>query len=195
MAITDKQLKFSFLREYHLILADFDVILGFIDPSNENFETFSHRIYELYLRSCTALEAVFKRILHEADYQPSHQRLDIEDYFIVNSTNKLNEYETRLDSWRSCEYKLKPFEAWDSTNYVPLGWYQSYNNVKHDRDQNFKEANLRNLIMSIGGLFVLLYSEFSKDVFGQYQETPMYHTSDDGFVHSNDSIFSIKPLA
>ena len=33
---------------------------------------------------------------------------------------------------------------------------QSYNNVKHNRVVNFKEANLLNVLKSIAGLFVIL---------------------------------------
>jgi len=192
MPIIDKQIKFSFLREYHLILQDFDKILGFVDPSDENEIVFSHRIFELLLRTCTALETVFKRVLKDQNYKINKSRLDIKDYFTVNSQYKLSEYEVMFDSWRSGTKIIKPFEAWNTGSYARLVWYQAYNDSKHDRDQNFKDANLKNLTSAIAGLTVLLHSQYKHDVFGKYQETMMTHSNDQGFKYSNDSIFSIK---
>lgn len=191
MTITDKQIKFSFLREYNLIMEDFDQILSFIDPDDENLPTFSHRTFELLLRTCTALETVFKRILTDRNYNsPSGRELNIRDYATLNNDLRLSEYDVSFGSWRSGAKIIKPFEAW--TTNEPLPWYQAYNHAKHDRDQNFKEANFKNLIDAIAGLFVLLYSLYQVHVFGRYQETEMYLDDDDGFEYANDSIFSIK---
>lgn len=35
-------------------------------------------------------------------------------------------------------------------------WWKSYNNIKHDRFNKFDEANLKNLINALSGLFVLV---------------------------------------
>ena len=41
-----------------------------------------------------------------------------------------------------------------------LEWYQAYNQPKHDRLNNFEQANLKNLIDAYSGLCVLLSSQF-----------------------------------
>ncbi|MBD3280489.1 hypothetical protein GF389_03110, partial [Candidatus Dojkabacteria bacterium] len=159
MAITDNEIKFSFLREYHLIMKDFDKLLAYIDPSEENLGTFSHRTFELLLRSCTAIEAIFKVLSRDLGY-PS-ENLDMRDYFRINNDSnlELSDYIVKLSSWRSGKKIVVPYEGWhDGQNYKKLPWYKAYNNVKHDRDQNFKEANFENVINATAGLFTLLYS-------------------------------------
>ena len=48
--------------------------------------------------------------------------------------------------------------------YVPLPWYQSYNNVKHNRHDNFNEANMENLMNALAGLLCLLHAQFGEDM-------------------------------
>jgi hypothetical protein len=46
-----------------------------------------------------------------------------------------------------------------------LPWYQAYNSSKHDRQEQFKQANLEALIMSVGALLVVLSSQFKTEDF------------------------------
>ena len=39
-------------------------------------------------------------------------------------------------------------------------WYQAYNEAKHDRHDQFPKANFKNLLDTIGGLIVVLSSQF-----------------------------------
>jgi hypothetical protein len=61
---------------------------------------------------------------------------------------------------------LKPFEPWKSSRglsspgRVSLPWYQAYNASKHDRHDEFKQANLENLVTAVAGLLVLISSQF-----------------------------------
>ncbi|MEL1245493.1 hypothetical protein AAEO56_14560 [Flavobacterium sp. DGU11] len=41
-----------------------------------------------------------------------------------------------------------------------LSWYQAYNNSKHDRLNNFEDANLKSLIDAYSALCILLSSQF-----------------------------------
>jgi hypothetical protein len=50
-----------------------------------------------------------------------------------------------------------------------LKWYDAYNDTKHDRQQQFKEANFGNLLEAVAGLVVLLSSQFcDRDFEGPY---------------------------
>lgn len=188
-------IKFSFLTELHLIFEDLDRIFTFIEPSQENEKVFSHRIYELLLRTCTAFEAVSRSILVEEKYPKKSEDLNITDYFTLSSKYQLPNHEALIESWRSGAKILKPFKDWTSQEYTPILWYQNYNHSKHDRYQNFKEANLGTLLEAISGLLVLLYSQYKQDVFGKYQKINMYGVNGQGFEWSGDSLFSIRLVA
>jgi hypothetical protein len=49
---------------------------------------------------------------------------------------------------------LNPWEQWHE-NASPF-WWRAYNNVKHRRHTHFAEANLKNSLNAVAGLFVLL---------------------------------------
>jgi hypothetical protein len=51
-----------------------------------------------------------------------------------------------------------------------LFWYQAYNKSKHDRHDQFKEANLKNLLNSVAGLLVVLSSQFGTQDFSPGEE-------------------------
>jgi hypothetical protein len=144
------------------------------------------------------VEAVFKVLSRDLNFTRQNRDgaeipLTMQDYFEIQHKMNLNlsDHEVSFDSWRSGTKIIEPFENW-THDHEPR-WYEAYNHVKHDRDQNFKEASFKNLIEAIAGLFVLLYRLYEEDVFGKNQETEMYHGKNDGFIYSNDSIFSIKP--
>jgi hypothetical protein len=36
-----------------------------------------------------------------------------------------------------------------------IPWYDVYNKIKHDRNKNYRKANVENLILTLGALFIL----------------------------------------
>ena len=184
--------KRSNIHSYHLIEKDLKVLFDYISPDDRNDLVFSHRIYELFFRCCTEFENNAKSILIENGYTRVGS-LTIQDYFRVNEALKLNEYEVRINMWENNVLNLKPFELWNSSTYVSLGWYRDYNFVKHNRSSNFHLANLRNLLTASAGLLVILYAQFAYHSFSPYQEISQIGVDDEGFESGNDSLFSIKP--
>lgn len=183
--------RFQLLHAYHIIENDFKKLFDYIELNDNNKNTFSHRIYELILRICTEFELNCKGILEENGYNRSGN-LNITDYFKINASSKLNEYEVRLNVWTPAPLTIKPFQDWNSSIFTSLLWFQNYNSVKHNRNTNFNLASLENLVNSIAGLFVILASQFGHQIFSPYQITTSYSEDDDGFISVNTSIFSIK---
>jgi len=51
---------------------------------------------------------------------------------------------------------LQPFRNWSNrTTYKSPDWWGPYNEVKHDRINNLKKANLKNVVNALAGLYVL----------------------------------------
>jgi hypothetical protein len=58
--------------------------------------------------------------------------------------------------------KVQPWLTWDPSVAKSPEWWHAYNNVKHERDKNFADANQQNVTAALSGLLaVLLY--FFKD--------------------------------
>ena len=65
--------------------------------------------------------------------------------------------------------RFHPWERWSQEN-TPPKWWRAHTDVKHERNINFNQANLKNTLNSVAGLFVLLivyYRFLAND--GEYQ--------------------------
>lgn len=142
----------------HLIIRDLYEIFNFVEPDDRNLGTFSHRLYELFFRICTEFESNCKGILFANSYPKTHA-LNIKDYFKLESVCKLSAYKVTFDKWNN-DHVFIPFQAWKNTSsYVALPWYQDYNNVKHNRFQEFDKAKLSNVMDALSGLICILHAQ------------------------------------
>lgn len=158
----DQQEKQSYLTTTHLIIRDLYELFNYIQPHDNNLNVFSHRIYELLLRTATEFEANCKAILTANGYQ-AKGNFTIKDYFKIASAAKLSDYIVSFGRWET-PHAFKPYELWNGTEYQPLPWYQAYNSVKHNRHNNFSCANLDNLMNAIAGLLCILHAQFGEDM-------------------------------
>ena len=156
-----------YVRAFILIQNDLQSIFEYVEPSDECRTAYSYRIHALLMRTCVELEANFKAILEENTFTPPANRSqNIRDYRKVDATHHLSSYEVMLPIWNDTPLILKPFEPWKPARGLPdrvalsLSWYQAYNASKHDRQDEFKKANLENLVTAVAGLLVLISSQF-----------------------------------
>lgn len=177
-------------RAYKILESDVIKVFEYVEPSDVNKATYSHRIYELFLRAATEFESNCKRILEVNGYKIT-SRTNISDYFKINSATKLSEYKVYLNIWHPNEKKIQPFQEWN--NSATLSWYQAYNKVKHNRQTEFNNASLENLINAVAGVYVILYAQFGVFSFNPYHEVNMVDDNENGSISSGESIFSIIP--
>jgi hypothetical protein len=144
-------------RAYKLIEKDLLRLFEYVEPTDDNIHTYSHRTYELLLRAATEFETNCKRILESNGY--ANRKLYIKDYSKINKSSRLGEYAVSLRVWHPQGKKLEPFAPWNGGGHS-LPWYQSYNDVKHHRNQNFPKASLENVLCAIAGLYIILFSQF-----------------------------------
>lgn len=158
-----------YVRALLLIQDDLQSIFEYVEPSDEGRPAYSYRIHALFMRACIEIEANFKAILEENTFTPpSNRSLNMTDYRKVDATHHLSSYEVMLPIWNGTPPIFKPFEPWLSARGQPaprtgglsLPWYQAYNASKHDRHDEFKKANLENLVMAVAGLLVVITSQF-----------------------------------
>lgn len=213
---------FSDLREFYILEKDLKEVFEFIEPdgdittSNENgtvdnvnLNVYSHRLFGLFLRNCTAVEFQLKKILKNeiakgnlqapmnGELKKVIKKWKMPDYLSIKSSKELDKYSVKIPSWRSTDNKINPFETWSANS--PIAWYEDYNIVKHNLQSEFKRANLKNVRDSLAGLFVLLYVQYGNKVFDPYQEHigPTHYMQDDkgkAYVFATGSLFAIKKL-
>ncbi|RZJ45875.1 MAG: hypothetical protein EON87_06430 [Brevundimonas sp.] len=162
-----------YVRAYLLIQEDLKLLFEYVEPSDEARATYSYRIHALFMRTCIEIEANFKAILAENTFSlPSNRtRQDMRDYRKVDATHHLSSYEVMLPIWNGTPPVLRPFIPWLASRGVacpegaPLPWYQAYNASKHDRQDQFRKANLENLLDAVAALLILLASQFKDEDF------------------------------
>lgn len=209
--------KKSLITTTRMILRDLNNLYDYIEPSDDNLCVYSHRIYELLLRTATEFEANCKGILKANGYSKSENEWCVKDYFKISRVARLNEYSLTFERWENA-HEFKPFIEWNPSRRGTLTWYEAYNEVKHDRYGNFKKARLEYLMNALAGLICILHAQYGEGMshvgFQEYGttdinegivETPMFtikapHFPDEeqyGFIWDNikaeqDPIINIK---
>ena len=64
------------------------------------------------MRTCIELEANLKAIMKANTYRKAAKHLNLTDYFKVNASHYLSEYEVKLPYWTGPRTVWKPFESW-----------------------------------------------------------------------------------
>ncbi len=182
----------NLINGYHLLEQDLKEILTFIEPTQNNYTTYSHRLYALYVRACMEFEANCKMIFADKNYKlPS--RPNINDYHDIHTYEEfktINGYIIKLQM--SEVIILSPLKGWSKS--ASPRWYREYNDVKHSRLLNFSKANLLNVLNSIAAIFILLHARYGIAVFTQHQENRSHEIDDEYFQFKENSLFKIKPV-
>jgi hypothetical protein len=185
---------------YSLLVNDFRKVLEYVHPAPSNFKTYSHRIYELFFRTCTEFENACKELLLSSEPDLESRKLTIKDYRgKLYEKYKLYKYASGLKFFDGQRQYSVPFQDWSADK--PLSWYQAYNHVKHNRSSHFHKANLINLVNSLAGLTIIEYKMFGTKFFthgqGLAAQTSSAILIDDKPYFETDygsSIFTIASL-
>lgn len=177
-----------YIRAYTIIQNDLEKLFEYIEPSDEANSTFSYRIHELLMRTCIEIEANFKAILNENVYSGSNY--NIIAYKKIDITHHLSSYEVILPIWNGAPKVFTPFLEWKTNS--PLTWYRAYNASKHDRQDEFKQANFENLLNAVAGLLVLLSAQFRTEDFSSGATLLATEDGDEEWGPAIGSLFRIK---
>lgn len=174
----------SMLKATRLIIDDLEQLFEFIEPHSSNLCVFSHRIYELLLRTCTEIESCCRGVLLANGTAANNMN----DYRKIEQSSHLSGYTVHYANWFPSEFISRPFDAWATES--PLPWYQAYNDVKHNRSQSFPSANLKNLLDAISGLLCIIHAQIGDAVQGVF-ESNIYFSSSNPEVEVRS--FTINP--
>jgi hypothetical protein len=144
---------------YFLLLEDELVgISRFVELSEDNYKAYSIEFVRLFLSICSEVDVVAKLLCKEADSvifdktKGSHDPNMGTYRFVINS---------KFPGFHEAHVKIPlynlSFVPWDNfkADSSPT-WWSEYNGVKHERNINFKNATLGNVLFSMSGLMVLL---------------------------------------
>jgi hypothetical protein len=158
----DSNVQRSQEQALRILVDKLDEILLFIEPSEDGLRSFSHKIRDLLILSCTEVENQWRSLLNKANYRPINGRtFTTQDYVKLKPVTFLHEYEIGLRNYDSFK-PSRPFADWDASNPTQsLTWYNAYNQTKHNRDQHFSSANLQAAIDAVAANIILYCTRFS----------------------------------
>jgi hypothetical protein len=172
--------------QIHVLIQELQRICQVVQPDEANFHAYGHEIRNLIILACMEVEAQWKNILVAND-QEANNRLD---YVKLAIPMKLGEYRVALP-WYPWLDPIGPFENWvpvlpHEKQFLP--WYDAYNAIKHDRENDFAKAKLIYAFQALAGFFVMLCAQYgwnfarsqdaAADMFFQLIEAPKWEPSE-----------------
>ena len=130
-------------------LSDF---LRAIPLESAHLQVWSPILATTILEAGSQLDSLWKMQLR-AD-ETASDRADIAKYFKTFGKQVAGRW---LVVWSDDGQKIVPFAEWhQATKYTRLPWWQAYNELKHDRWMNKRNATIRNAILAVGGVFLAI---------------------------------------
>jgi len=112
--------------------------------------TFSNEFVKQYQAICSEVDVILKSICRELGNRDANAMPAYTDE-VLKRWNNIPGQKVKLNS-----IELQPFQNWRSSpTYNAPDWWQPYNGVKHERLENFRNANLKNVANALAGLYVL----------------------------------------
>jgi hypothetical protein len=128
---------------------DLEAVSRYIEFIDQNFQTYSIELAHLLLASSSEIDVIMKELCKLI--APGEDANNIIDYRKIIKSKKpkfadepvyISRYGISLTPWINWKNDKSPF------------WWESYNNVKHERNLYFNEANLEHVINSLGALLI-----------------------------------------
>ncbi len=129
---------------------------------NAHLSVYSIKMADLLIRIGSECENIAKSVAKTRDFQSSNGK-QIEDLNfpglgdLLCSHISFNTKEVDIIWYYndlSCK-SIVPFSTWNTTGSLNPKWFKAYNEVKHDRDVTFHQANFENILNGLAALFIL----------------------------------------
>jgi hypothetical protein len=128
-------------------------ILRVVPYCAEHEAVWSPQLATILLETCSQLDSLWK------SQNPAIAKPGIKDHFESFGKNVGPHW---LIFWGEKAEVIKPFDLWGrlpsytQTDYVPLSWWQAYNDVKHDCLANTTKATLKVAVCAVAALVVAI---------------------------------------
>ena len=159
---------------------DLENLSRYIEFSNENLKTYSIELTHILLSASSEVDVIMKELC--SLISPNQKSNNINDYknIISRRIQGFSNEEICISRYRLF---YKPWERWEQSESPD--WWKSYNNVKHQRNNCFDQANLQNTINAVGALLVTVV----------YYYKYAFSKEDGNEMNFKDTIIQLQPGA
>ena len=131
--------------------SDLEATTRYVECCEENYNTYSVAYAQIILSAGSEVDVVSKLLCNQV--QPTSKAENINHYReILHSQYKLlHDLKILIPRYN---LSFTPWDSWVSAKNPD--WWTLYNKIKHERHDFYKEANLKNALFSVSGLFCLV---------------------------------------
>ena len=137
-------------RYYELLETNFKNSIRYVSLDESNYNTYSMEYAHLLQTICSEIDVIFKELC--AYYGKKESNITGYANTILNHDKIFTDRIVCLKMYHR-GLEIMPFEDWKKYN-SPF-WWTSYNEIKHNRKEQMTKANLKNVLYSLAGLFLL----------------------------------------
>lgn len=133
----------------------------YVEFTKFNYECFSVEFAKVLLGAGSEVDVVAKQLSRMVDPKAKAENINHYMSILRPAYPRLESMEVMIPRFG---LKLQPWSNWQKI--TTPDWWTAYNNVKHHRHTKFKDANLKNALYSVAGLFVMVlyfYHDLAED--------------------------------
>ena len=139
-------------QHYIILEEDFKHTRRYVELNSDNFETYSVEYTKLLQSIGSEFDVICKEICKYYGYNNKQNIIGYADVIIPKFTGIK---ESKVLIRDNDSIVLEPLKEWNYNKPNSPGWWKVYNKIKHDRSNNFKKANLYNVLMGLTSLFLI----------------------------------------
>lgn len=159
LAIDDQEY-YNRLNQLEILIDDLYSVFKVVVPHPDNWDVYGHEIRNIIILACSEVDSMMKNILEKNMMTKKGLFFNINDYIQLLNPLRLVEYTLSFNRYALLG-NFSPFLKWDIKEPTKsLEWYTAYNQIKHDRENNFTSANLKMAINSIMAYAILLIAQY-----------------------------------
>ena len=120
----------------------------FVEPHSQE-SVYSFEFYKILVLACVEVESLFKGF---CAFLENENAVDISIYkgILLKHLPQIVDAEVLITRSGS---SYKPFSGWNNS---PLPWWETYNQVKHNRGEKLIEATYLNAVLALSALYLLV---------------------------------------
>ena len=144
--------KIDRIWDYYLVLEqDLANTSRYVEPNGQE-DVYSYEFMKLIILACTEVEATLKLLCRESSsgISTAGNMCQYKEYILLHFP-RIIESEVYIPRW---DRHVKPFENW---NVGKLSWWDAYQKVKHNREENLSMATYKVAAIAMSALYILIF--------------------------------------
>jgi len=143
--------KLSHWNYFLALESDLERLSRYVEFTKDNYTTYSLEMAHLLLAASSEVDVVLKGLCKKVNSKKKPRNIAQYREILTSKFPKLCDMNMRIPRYG---LDIPPWDNWKRDENP--NWWKAYNKVKHQRDEYFSKATLKNTIAAVAGLFAIL---------------------------------------